>query len=105
MLEHGTVDDRVGIISALSGNMLAMARHKFASNVCEKALMTADYQSRRRLIAEIMAARPDGQNNIVIMMKDQYASKTPSVDMFVAPEIDFFGSRLRPSTSDPSCGR
>lgn len=56
--------------------MLHMARHKFASNVCEKALTTADPESRRLLIEEIMTPRQDGLSPILTMMKDQFASKT-----------------------------
>lgn len=56
--------------------MLHMSRHKFASNVCEKALLTADPESRRVLIQEIMTSKQDGASNIATMMKDQYASKS-----------------------------
>ena len=52
-----------------------MSRHKFASNVCEKALLTADPESRRALIQEIMASKQDGISPIATMMKDQYASE------------------------------
>lgn len=69
------MQDRLQIISRLRGQMLQMARHKFASNVCEKALVTADSESRRLLIEEIMAPKADGVSPIVTMMKDQYASK------------------------------
>ena len=62
------------IISKLRGQMLHMARHKFASNVCEKALMMAELDNRRLLIDEIMTAKPDGVSPIVTMMKDQFAS-------------------------------
>lgn len=62
------------MISKLRGQMLNMSRHKFASNVCEKALVTADLESRRVLIEEIMSAKPDGVSPIVTMMKDQFAS-------------------------------
>jgi pumilio RNA-binding family len=62
-------------MSKLQGQMLQMARHKFASNVCEKALVTADPENRRILIDEIMALKPDGVSPIVTMMKDQFASK------------------------------
>lgn len=51
-----------------------MARHKFASNVCEKALVTADSETRRLLIEEIMTPKQDGPNPIMTMMKDQFAS-------------------------------
>lgn len=53
-----------------------MARHKFASNVCEKALTYADSENRYLLIEELMAPRPDGLSPIVALMRDQYASKS-----------------------------
>lgn len=62
------------MISKLRGQMLNMSRHKFASNVCEKALVTADLESRRVLIEEIMSPKQDGVSPIVTMMKDQFAS-------------------------------
>lgn len=54
-----------------------MARHKYASNVCEKALVFADSNARRLLVEEIMApsSKPDGTTPIVAMMKDQYGSQ------------------------------
>jgi hypothetical protein len=55
--------------------MLHMSRHKFASNVCEKALLTADLESRRALIQEMMTSKQDGVSTIATMMKDQYASE------------------------------
>ena len=74
MLEHGQPQDRATIVSKLHGQMLPMSRHKFASNVVEKALVTAEPASRRALIEEIVALRPDGSSPVVSMMKDQFAS-------------------------------
>ena len=54
-----------------------MARHKFASNVCEKALVMADSESRHALIEEIMTPKHDGVSPVLAMMKDQFASKSP----------------------------
>ena len=62
------------MVSKLRGQMLNMSRHKFASNVCEKALVTADSENRRLLIEEIMSPKQDGVSPIVTMMKDQFAS-------------------------------
>lgn len=75
VLEHGTPHDRTLIVNKLRGQMLNMARHKFASNVCEKALVTSDAESRRVLIDEIMCPKQDGVSPIVTMMKDQFASE------------------------------
>ncbi|PSR74145.1 hypothetical protein PHLCEN_2v10101 [Hermanssonia centrifuga] len=51
-----------------------MSRHKFASNVCEKALVMADSESRRLLIDEMMAPKHDGVSPVLSMMKDQFAN-------------------------------
>ena len=84
LLEHGTARDRAIFISKLRGQLLQMARHKYASNVCEKALVTADPESRRLLLDEIMFTRQDGVSHLLIMMKDQYASKFPLLSMRLA---------------------
>ena len=59
----------------MRGQMLQMAKHKFASNVCEKALVMADPENRRLLIEEMITPKADGVSPIVTMMKDQYASE------------------------------
>lgn len=74
VLEHGQPQDKAMVISKLRGQMLLMARHKFASNVCEKALVTADPVNRSILIDEIMTPKQDGVSAIVTMMKDQFAN-------------------------------
>lgn len=79
ILEHGKPHDKVLVVSKIRGQILHMARHKFASNVCEKALIFTDPDSRRALIDEIMAPRPDGVTPIIAMMKDQYASRCESL--------------------------
>ena len=79
--------------------MLNMSRHKFASNVCEKALVTADYESRRLLIEEIMSPKQDGVSPIVTMMKDQFASKLTVLVPQLVPVADGCSRRLRSATS------
>lgn len=75
VLEHGRPQDRAMIISKLTGQMYNMAKHKFASNVCEKALVCADPESRRQLIDEIMTPKQDGLSPIMGLMKDSFGSK------------------------------
>jgi len=83
VLEHGQPQDQALVINKLRGQMLQMARHKFASNVCEKALVTADIASRNSLIDEIMTPKQDGVSPIITMMKDQFASEhTPATFQF-----------------------
>ena len=79
VLEHGKPEDGALIVSKLRGQMLNMARHKFASNVCEKALVTSTLEMRRLLIEEIMTAKEGGVSPVVTMMKDQFASMFYSI--------------------------
>lgn len=74
VLEQGKPQDRNQVVTKLRGQMLNMARHKFASNVCEKALVTAGIEERRILIDEIILPKTDGVSPIVSMMKDQFAN-------------------------------
>ena len=76
IIQQGRPQDKSRVISKVRGNLIHLAQHKFASNVCEKALICADADTRRLLISEIMAPHSDGQNAILIMIKDQYASKS-----------------------------
>jgi pumilio RNA-binding family len=78
VLEHGRPQDKALVISKLCGQVLHLARHKFASNVIEKALVCADANSRRMLIDEMMTAKQDGPSPIIAMMKDQFASNRRS---------------------------
>ncbi|KAG8730851.1 mRNA binding protein puf3 [Ceratobasidium sp. 414] len=74
VLEHGAPADRDWILHKLRGQMVQMAKHKFTLNVCEKALVTADPESRWLLIEEIMTPGLDAVNPIVLVMKDSFAN-------------------------------
>ena len=93
------MQDRSLMISKLRGQMLNMSRHKFASNVCEKALVTADPESRRLLIEEIMSPKQDGVSPIVTMMKDQFASELTLQVLQLALASDSCSCRLCFATS------
>ncbi|KAI5122952.1 hypothetical protein M0805_006833 [Coniferiporia weirii] len=98
VLEKGPYQDRLLIIAKLRGQMLQMAKHKFASNVCEKALVTADSESRRLLIEEIMTPKADGVSPIVTMMKDQYANYVlqRALTVVEGEQRDALISKIRP---------
>lgn len=74
MIAHGTVMDRHFLVSGLHGRMMTMAKHKFASNVVEKALVHSDPDVRRGLIDELLTPQSGNENPVQVMMKDQYAS-------------------------------
>jgi pumilio RNA-binding family len=75
ILEHGKPRDKALIVSQLRGHMFHLVRHKFASNVCEKALVVADSQTRHNLIEEMLLPKEGGGDPVLAMMKDHYASK------------------------------
>lgn len=98
VLEQGKSHDRSQVIAKLRGQMLNMARHKFASNVCEKALVTASLEERRALIDEIITPKADGVSPVVSMMKDQFANYVLQRALVVADndQKDLLISKIRP---------
>ncbi|KAK7054863.1 hypothetical protein VNI00_003326 [Paramarasmius palmivorus] len=74
ILEHGKPHDKALLVSKLRGQLLDMARHKFASNVCEKALLAADAETRRALVDELLVPKYEGAMPITAMMKDQFGN-------------------------------
>lgn len=58
-------------ISQLTGQV---ARHKYASNVIERALKLADDQERRLMVDELIGEQPDGTNQIQKLLKDAYGN-------------------------------
>lgn len=84
--------------------MLFMAQHKFASNVCEKALVTSTPEMRSALIDEIITPKREGANVVMMMMRDQYASRCRSLIVLVRPSDGCLpDSRLRPPASIVCC--
>ncbi|KZO95288.1 ARM repeat-containing protein [Calocera viscosa TUFC12733] len=98
VLEHGQPEDRARVIGKLRGQMLNMAKHKFASNVCEKALVTADSDSRRLLIDELMTPKSDGISPVQLMMKDQFANYVlqRALTVVEGDQLQALASRIRP---------
>ncbi|KAF9264666.1 ARM repeat-containing protein [Marasmius fiardii PR-910] len=74
IIEHGNSQDKVLVISKLRGHLLELARHKFASNVCEKALQASDAETRRSLIDELLVPKHEGATPVASMMKDQFGN-------------------------------
>lgn len=53
VLERGKPQERSQILSKLSGHIVQLSQHKFASNVVEKCLEYGDTTERELLVAEI----------------------------------------------------
>ncbi|KAI5585410.1 hypothetical protein BDE02_06G143900 [Populus trichocarpa] len=73
VLERGKPQERCQIISKLSGHIVTLSQHKFASNVVEKCLEYGGATEREIIIQEILGQN-EGNDNLLIMMKDQYAN-------------------------------
>ena len=66
------------------GNVPALSKQKFSSNVIEKCIRTADFQTRRLLIQEMM-----GGNELERMLRDSFANYV------VQTAIDFADAETR----------
>ncbi|XP_006659608.1 pumilio homolog 5 [Oryza brachyantha] len=73
VLERGKSHERAQIISKLAGQVVTMSQNKFASNVIEKCFQHGDIAERDLLIREIVE-QTEGNDNLLAMMKDQYAN-------------------------------
>ncbi|XP_009334572.2 pumilio homolog 6, chloroplastic-like [Pyrus x bretschneideri] len=73
VLERGKPNERRKIINKLSGHFVPLSQHKFASNVVEKCLEYGGAAERELLISEIVGHN-EGNDNLLVMMKDQYAN-------------------------------
>ncbi|KAF8392794.1 hypothetical protein HHK36_021031 [Tetracentron sinense] len=73
VLERGKPHERSQIIGKLTGKIVQMSQHKFASNVIEKCLEHGDTAERELMIEEIVG-QTEGNDNLLIMMKDQFAN-------------------------------
>ena len=65
VLERGKPQERSQIISKLSGHIVELSQHKFASNVVEKCLEYGDAIEREMLIAEIFGHGEQSDNLLV----------------------------------------
>ncbi|XP_011047948.1 PREDICTED: pumilio homolog 6, chloroplastic-like isoform X1 [Populus euphratica] len=73
VLEMGKPPERYRIISKLSGHIVLLSQHKFGSNVVEKCLEYGGATEREIIIQEILGQN-EGNDNLLTMMKDQYAN-------------------------------
>ncbi|TIB69348.1 hypothetical protein E3P77_00510 [Wallemia ichthyophaga] len=76
LLEFGDDSDRSRIIVKINHRFFELARHKFASNVCEKALIRAGENDREMLIHRLVDRSDGGASldGIPALMKDQYGN-------------------------------
>ncbi|OEL36409.1 Pumilio-like protein 5 [Dichanthelium oligosanthes] len=73
VLERGKDHERSQIITKLAGQVVTMSQNKFASNVIEKCFQHGDIVERDLLIRQIVE-QTEGNDNLLAMMKDQYAN-------------------------------
>ncbi|KAJ7582685.1 armadillo-type protein [Mycena floridula] len=74
LVEHGKPQDRAILSSKIRNNFLALSRHKYASNVCEKCLLSASPEMRHALIDLLLKHNEGNLSPVVLMMKDQFAN-------------------------------
>ncbi|XP_048600178.1 pumilio homolog 6, chloroplastic-like isoform X2 [Brassica napus] len=73
VLEKGTSKERERIVRKLSGHIVQLSLHKFASNVIEKCLEHGG-RIERDLIIEEVAGPDESYDSLLMMMKDQYGN-------------------------------
>ncbi|TIC75993.1 ARM repeat-containing protein [Wallemia mellicola] len=75
LLEFGTDEDRSRIVVKINQRFFELARHKFASNVCEKALIKANEKDKEMLIYRLIDRSDEASvDGIPSLMKDQFGN-------------------------------
>ena len=74
VVEKGDPVDRNLVISKISGQLLALAQQKFASNVIEKCIIFASDEERRNLVQEVLEPALDGSSKIKTMLIHPFAN-------------------------------
>lgn len=74
IITDGKKDDAAAMLANVQGQVLLLSKHKFASNVVEKAILKSTDEEKKDMIDEILAPRPDGTSTVGIMLKDAFAN-------------------------------
>ena len=71
VLERGKPEERSKIIGKLSGHIVQLSQHKFASNVIEKCLEYGG-PSEREIIVEEIVGHTEGNDNLLVSLYNAY---------------------------------
>ena len=70
------MEERAAVAHALAGQVVALSRHKFASNVVEKCIQFCGKEARAEMITEVLGTGADGSDLLLTMMTDQFSNYT-----------------------------
>ncbi|ORY28313.1 armadillo-type protein [Naematelia encephala] len=74
VITMGIETDRTKVIGTMKGQIIPLSRHKFASNVCEKAIIYGSLQDRRDIIRELIGSDGKGKTQIPMLLRDQFGN-------------------------------
>ncbi|WVQ98978.1 hypothetical protein IAU59_006110 [Kwoniella sp. CBS 9459] len=86
VIVDGLPVDKDKVINVIKGNVVRLARHKFASNVVEKAIIHANEADRKLLIDELVNVKPDGTNQVGMLLRDAFGNFPLQTALKCAPE-------------------
>lgn len=97
ILEHGRPENKSKIVMGLTGQVLKLSQHKFASNVVEKCV-THSSRMERAILIEEACQDPDA---LLFMMKDQYANYVVQkmLDVAETTQRNMLITKIRPHTA------
>ncbi|KAJ8551671.1 hypothetical protein K7X08_021686 [Anisodus acutangulus] len=73
VLQHGKPHERSDIIGKLTGQIVKMSQHKYASNVVEKCLIFATPEQRQILVNDMLGSTQENEP-LQAMMKDPFGN-------------------------------
>ncbi|KAK4123182.1 ARM repeat-containing protein [Parathielavia appendiculata] len=74
VLEKGSPEDRSRMIGIVTPQLLALSRHKNASNVVEKCILFGTLQEQRAIRDQLLANADEANSPLFQLMKDQFGN-------------------------------
>ncbi|KAK4106072.1 ARM repeat-containing protein [Parathielavia hyrcaniae] len=74
VLDKGSPEDRSRMIGVVTPKLVALSRHKNASNVVEKCILAGTLQERRAIRDQLVGNRDDANSPLFQLMKDQFGN-------------------------------
>ncbi|KAK7526467.1 armadillo-type protein [Phyllosticta citriasiana] len=98
IIEHGEPDDRTKIIELVKCQLLAFAKHKFASNVVEKCLVYGTDEQRRDMMRKVCEKTDRGESTLMSLIKDGFGNYVIQklLDTLSPPDYACFLEQLQP---------
>ena len=74
IIEQGKPEDKAKALQVVQAQILMFSKHKYASNVVERAIRFATDEQRRSIVSQLTTLSADGSSTLQSLIKDQFGN-------------------------------